>query len=216
MSEIGKLRQQDNSGDTISSVVIINELDLVNKLLARAEKAEATLESAQKMYDHCENKTAYWKLLAKETETARSRSILLGQMESILNAVDVETRHPSNEVGERKPMTLGEWVQWLVKSRHEWRRIARENEARAEKAEVELFRFMNMPSCSPELFLRSAQRAEKPAPVDWDRVRIESAMLILRLLPSNSVGDGIIEEVTKGAVKWANALVAELKKEEEA
>ena len=52
------------------------------------------------------------------------------------------------------------------------------------------------------------------SPIDWERVRIDAAMLILRLLPSNSVGDGIIEEVTKGAVKWANALVAELKKEE--
>jgi hypothetical protein len=58
MSEFGKLRIPNTSSGAISAGVIIHELDLVNKLLARAGKAEAALESAQKMCDHWEAKAA--------------------------------------------------------------------------------------------------------------------------------------------------------------
>jgi hypothetical protein len=129
---------------------IVNEL---NALLARAEKAEAALESAQKMCDHWEAKAA-----------KRQRQV------------------------------------------NEWK-------ARAEKSEAELSRFMNMPSCSPELFLRSAQRTEKPAPIDWQRVRIAAAIAAMQsLMPDLRE----LSYSTKWVVQRADALVAELKKEEEA
>lgn len=214
MSEIGKLRQQDNSGDTISAGAIIHELDLVNKLLARAEKAEAALESAQKMCEHWEVKAAAWKARAEKAETARSnRSVLLGQIESILNAANVVKYHPVNEIGECKLMTLAERVESLLESWNNWEQVSFKNLARAEKAEAELSRFMNMPSCSPELFLRSAQRTEKPAPVDWERVRIDAAIATMHGMwacPDTNFRRPM--EVI--AVECADALVAELQKKE--
>lgn len=178
MSEIGELRQQDNSGDPISAGAIIHELDLVNKLLARAEEAEAALESAQKMCDHWEKKAAE-------------------RLESF---------------NECRTM-LGDRIELLRKNRDEWAQIARENESRAEKAEAELSRFMNMPSCSPELFLRSAQRTEKPAPVDWERVRIDAAIATMQGMWA-CPDTNFTRPMEVIAVECADALVAELQKKE--
>jgi len=121
--------------------------------LARAEKAEAALESMQKMADH-------WEVKAAERQ---------GQV-------------------------------------NEWK-------ARAEKSEAELSRFMNMPSCSPELFLRSAQRTEKPAPIDWQRVRIDAAIAAMQgMWASQCYNFG--KPVPVLAVECADDLIAELQKKE--
>lgn len=125
----------------------------LNSLLARAEKAEAALESAQKMCDH-------WEAKAAERQ---------GQV-------------------------------------NEWK-------ARAEKAEAELSRFMNMPSCSPELFLRPAQRAEKPAPVDWERVRIDAAIATMQGMWACPDAN-FMRPMEVISVECADALVAELQRKE--
>lgn len=194
MSEIGELRQQDNSeqpkGYTVENCLNWREVckrpdgtvierggsgdDLLNELnalLARAEKAEAALEIAQKMCDHWEAKAAE-------------------RLESF---------------NECRTM-LGDRIELLRESRDEWVEIARDNEARAEKAEAERDELKRKLSDSEDEKLDLV----KLSCVDWERVRIDAAIAAMQsLMPDLRE----LSYSTKWVVQRADALVAELKKE---
>jgi multidrug resistance efflux pump len=91
MSEFGKLRIPNTSSGAISAGVIIHELDLVNKLLARAGKAEAALESAQKMCDHWEAKAAERQQQVNEWKRrAGNAEFEVNRQRDLMNPVDWE------------------------------------------------------------------------------------------------------------------------------
>lgn len=184
---------------------------LIEELLARAKKAEAALESAQKMCDHWEAKAAERQQQVNERQAKADQ--LFDQKERVrgaLNAADVETLHFADECGERKPMTLAERVQWLVKSRDDWKRIARDNEARAVKTETERDEWKRRAGNAE--FEVKRQR-DLVNPVDWERVRIEAAIAVMQGMWASQC-DNFGRPMPVFAVDCADDLVAELQKRE--
>ena len=65
---------------------------------------------------------------------ADNRNSRLDSLSAALDAADVETHHPGKGAAHRKAMMLHERIEWLAKSRDEWKRIVRTQgeEAKAE------------------------------------------------------------------------------------
>lgn len=185
-------------GEMFPLVQAVYEL---NDLLARAEKAEAALAN---------------------------REVVLAQMQSALHATYAETHHPDIGGAERKPMMPHERIEWLGKDRNNW-------EARAKAAEAKLAQFWSSPSCSPEI-VRCSQKSSSSQPTkvetisalqaattsipvttarvvpDWQRVRIDAAIAAMQMLAADFPAREVAYSA-KWAVKHADAIVSELKKE---
>ena len=189
MSEFGKLRTPNTSSGAISAGVIINELDLVNKLLARAQKAEAELERAQKMFQWLAKSRDGWKRIACDNE-ARAEKAEAERDELKRRAVNAEAQ----------------WEEWKEKAKKLFDQYAQVRDA-LEKAEEERDEWKRRAGNAE--FEVNRQR-DLMNPVDWERVRIEAAIATMQGVLANPDDTSGPEAM----VYFADALVAELQKKE--
>lgn len=164
-------------------------LDELNALLARAEKAEADMESKKKTAEYWEARAVRFKFEADRSEGERvNRESLVWNADTALSAAGVKTHHTDAE-GNQKPMTISERIMVLAKERDQLRRELFEN--RDKKLDL-----------------------VKPSRFDWQRVRIDAAIAAMQEFlakrePFDRDGE---RELACCSARCADLLVSELKK----